>query len=99
MKFLTLHNNPVEEIDQYRQRIIFNLDFLKKLDTVVISLTEKSVASNWAKLNFTGKLSPEEEKLHKDNIEEQKNKKRKIQALKKEVGKDIIEQYANMLKN
>lgn len=63
LRFLTMHNNPVEEIDHYRYRIIFNLDNIKKLDTVVISLTEKKVAENWAKLNFPGKLSPEEEKI------------------------------------
>jgi len=79
---------------------LFSLDCLKKLDTVVISLTEKKVAENWANIFFSGKLSPEEEKqtpkeLHPIKMME----KRRVQALKKDVGKDIIDQYANMLKN
>lgn len=95
-----MHNNPVEEIDHQRQRVLFSLDCLKKLDTVVISLTEKKVAENWANIFFSGKLSPEEEKhVSKELLQVKMMEKRRVQALKKDVGKDIIDQYANMLKN
>jgi len=35
------------------------------LDTVVITFTEKKVAESWANINFSGKLTPEEEKQTK----------------------------------